>query len=392
MASSLVGAAARLAAGIWLARELGVSGRGEVAIAFATLEFLRHLLPLGLHESSIFISSSCDGIPSNFLWFQVRRYLSRALPVALLLVVLSVPAGIGPAGLTPLVLVGACLGGLAHVLAGLVMGSGHAHVVFLAQGTASVAYALAAIGFALSDMLSTRSAVVAWVLGLLLEVAILHLLALKLRHYAVPSQSTLTAGLRTEAGARFNGALHFGSNRLDVVLLGIAGGSAAAGLYAVAQSANQHVNQFGNVAAAFALRERRTPYEVIGRWQRRSIPLACISAALSLVLIGPVFGQDFLPARLPAVVLALAAPSLVGALVAMQLCIRRGASRGAVRANIAGLLVNSGVVLLFSASFGATAAAVGSLLGYSLRFSIARRHVGRHMEGSMRDERRDLAD
>ncbi len=370
--ATLVGAAI---SGILVARVLGPTGQGVVAVVMALVATAEGLGNMSLTAAEIYLwttsprreALSANALPLGILAGIVVATLTGAAT--------HLVSGKGlPGGDIALLAAGLCAlpvlfsGGW---LAEIMRLAGQIGTLNLAQLLASVAEAILVVAFVVTGHLTVLTAVLAWTISTFVPMPIIVWATKPRARYisASVARRTIGVGLQYHPGTVFLRLLY----RLDVLILTIWVGTAQIGLYAVAVTLAE-MTVIGTDAVAFALRDRQIGLPVAEgahltiRLSRINLIVGTVSfaalAAVSGVAIPLVYGHAYSGAvtalyALGPGVIALASMRAVSAhLVRLE--------RPGVFATLTGLAVaiNAGLNVALIPSLGIVGASLASSVSY----------------------------
>jgi O-antigen/teichoic acid export membrane protein len=376
LASQVLTGGVALVANVLMVRALTPSHRGEVALLLQIVYLGTQLLLLGTERS--FVAAYHDTTPRA----GVRAYARLlAVPAVLGLAAVVAFAVVAPAGLGPVVL--ALIAAFALVEAsGLAIRS-----IAIAAGRLGDFLALRVVEAVLLLALMTGLAVAgtdrpeAWILAYLLAGAVPTMTyAVRWFRQAGAAGDDHNRQVRREGLTLFPAALsNMAMLRVDRLALPALASTSALGLYAAVATMTELLAWPIRAYADSRLGRWRAAHEA-GHLATRPIMLATtvyclvvvpIAATALYLLIVPLFGAAYAPAK--AVVLPLVAAAGLYAVSRVRLGLLIAQGRGGLvsTAEIAGFVVSFAGYLLLIPPYGIAGAAYGSLLGYGACLLVA---------------------
>jgi len=393
VASQLLTGGVALAANILMVRALSPSGRGEVALILQVVYLATQVLLLGTERS--FVASYHDVTPAA----AVRAYARLlVVPGGLMLSAAAAFAVLAPARFDP-----------GPVVIMLIVGYAIAEASSLATRAIAICagrvrdflYARIIESLLLLAMLVTlfvagTSEPAVWIGAYLLSGALptIAYLVLWLRLPA-PAAGPLTRNrtVRAEGLALFPAALsNMAMLRADRLALPVLASTSALGLYASVATmtellawplrayADSRLGKWRATHREGALRTR----PIVAAAVVYCLVVAPIAAGGLYLLIVPVFGEQYAPAKAVVLPLVAAAGLYAVSRISLGLLIARGHSALVSAAEITGFAVSFAAYLLLIPPLGILGAAYGSLIGYGacLLFALVTSRVtgdrGRH--------------
>jgi O-antigen/teichoic acid export membrane protein len=393
VASQLLTGGVALAANVLMVRALSPTGRGEVALILQVVYLATQVLLLGTERS--FVASYHDVTPAA----AVRAYARLlVVPAGLTLAVAAGFAALAPDRFDPGPVV-------------LVLIVGYALVEACSLATRAIAicvgrvrdflYARIVESLLLLAMLVTlfvagTSQPEVWILAYLVSGAVptLAYLVVWLRVPA-PAAAPLTRNrtVRREGLALFPAALsNMAMLRADRLALPVLASTSALGLYASVATMTELLAWPLRAYADSRLGKWRATH-LRGALHTRPIIAAAVVYCLVVgplvagglyLLIVPVFGEQYAPAKAVVLPLVAAAGLYAVSRISLGLLIARGHSALVSAAEITGFAVSFAAYLLLIPSYGILGAAYGSLIGYGacLVFAlVASRVTGDRIKG-----------
>lgn len=375
LASQVLTGGVALAANILMVRALSPSGRGEVALMLQVVYLTTQVLLLGTERS--FVASYHDTAPA----VAVRAY-GRLLVVPCLVGVAAavVYTTVAPDRLNPGSGVVAMLGAYALIETAILA----TRAVAIATGRmadflyARVIESLLLLALLVTLFVADVSHPVVWILAYLLSGAVptFAFLGIWLRQ-PVRAATTVPPGqnrlVRQEGLALFPAALsNMAMLRADRLALPALASTSALGLYA----------SVATMTELLAWPLRAYADSRLGRWRAshrdgglNARPIVVTAAVYALVvaplvagglylLIVPVFGHQYAPAKVVVLPLVAAAGLYAVSRISLGLLIAKGHNALVSAAEIAGFVVSFAAYLLLIPQYGILGAAYGSLLGY----------------------------
>jgi len=382
LASQVLTGGVALAANILMVRALSPSGRGEVALMLQVVYLTTQVLLLGTERS--FVASYHDAAPA----VAVRAY-GRLLLVPCLLggAAAVVFTWVAPERLDPGSGIVAMLGAYALVETAILA----TRAVAIATGRmadflyARVIESLLLLALLVTLFVADVSHPVVWILAYLLSGAVptFTFLTIWLRQPAraatavPPGQNRL---VRQEGLALFPAALsNMAMLRADRLALPALASTSALGLYA----------SVATMTELLAWPLRAYADSRLGRWRAthrdgglNARPIVVTAAVYSLIvaplvagglylLIVPVFGDQYAPAKVVVLPLVAAAGLYAVSRISLGLLIAKGHNALVSAAEITGFAVSFAAYLLLIPQYGILGAAYGSLLGYGACLAFA---------------------
>jgi O-antigen/teichoic acid export membrane protein len=384
LASQLLTGGVALAANILMVRALSPTGRGEVALMLQVVYLATQVLLLGTERS--FVASYHDVAPA----VAVRAYGRLLLvPCGLGLAAAAVFVSVAPERLSP----GPAVVALLACYAIAEASSLATRAVAIAAGRvgdffrARIVESLLLLATMVVLFVGRVSQPGVWILAYLLAGA-LPTVAYVIFWLRLPAPAATTgpAGrnrlVRQEGLALFPAALsNMAMLRVDRLALPALAGTSALGLYAAVATMTELL--------AWPLRAYADSR--LGKWRAshrdgalRAGPVVLAAAVYALLvapvvagglylLIVPVFGERYAPAKVVVLPLVAAAGLYAVSRISLGLLIAKGHSALVSAAEIAGFAVSFAAYLLLIPHYGILGAAYGSLLGYGacLAFALA---------------------
>jgi len=384
LAAQLLTGAVAMAANVLMVRAMHPSGRGEVALMLQVVYLATQVLLLGTERS--FVATYHEVAPASGVKAYARLL---AVPAGLCLAVAVVFPMVVPDRLDPGAGVVLLLAGYAIAEAGslatrsIAVAAGRVHEFLIPRVIESAL--LLVLLLALYAARLTNPAV--WILAYLVSGA-LPTAAYVIRWLRLPApgpatdSDALNRHVRREGLTLFPAALsNMAMLRVDRLALPALASTSALGLYAAVATMTELL--------AWPLRAYADSR--LGKWRAadrsgglNARPLVLAAAAYALVvaplmagglylLIVPVFGEAYAPAKVVVVPLVAAAGMYAVSRVSLGLLIARGHGTLVSAAEIAGFVVSFAAYLLLIPAHGILGAAYGSLLGYGacLLFAMA---------------------
>ena len=375
LASQLLTGGVALAANILMVRALSPSGRGEVALMLQVVYLATQVLLLGTERS--FVASYHDVAPAT----AVRAYARLLLvPCGLGLAAAAVFASVAPERLSP----GPAIVALLACYAIAEASSLATRAVAIAVGrvrdflTARVVESLLLLATMVALFVGRVSHPGVWILAYLLAGALptVAYVIFWLRlpaSVATPVPPGRNRLVRQEGLALFPAALsNMAMLRVDRLALPALGSTSALGLYAAVATMTELLAWPLRAYADSRLGKWRASHRD-GGLQTRPIVVAAAVYALVVapvvagglyLLIVPVFGEQYAPAKVVVLPLVAAAGLYAVSRISLGLLIAKGHSALVSAAEIAGFAVSFAAYLLLIPHYGILGAAYGSLLGY----------------------------
>jgi O-antigen/teichoic acid export membrane protein len=382
LASQVLTGGVALAANILMVRALSPSGRGEVALMLQVVYLTTQVLLLGTERS--FVASYHDAAPA----VAVRAY-GRLLVVPVLIggVAAVVFTSVAPERLDPGSNIVALLGAYALVETAILA----TRAVAIATGRmadflyARVIESLLLLALLVTLFVADVSHPVVWILAYLLAGAVptFTFLGIWLRQPArtvtavPPGQNRL---VRQEGLALFPAALsNMAMLRADRLALPALASTSALGLYA----------SVATMTELLAWPLRAYADSRLGKWRAthrdgglNAKPIVVTAAIYALIvaplvaaglylLIVPVFGHQYAPAKVVVLPLVAAAGLYAVSRISLGLLIAKGHNALVSAAEITGFAVSFTAYLLLIPQYGILGAAYGSLLGYGACLAFA---------------------
>jgi O-antigen/teichoic acid export membrane protein len=382
LASQVLTGGVALVANVLMVRAMSVSGRGEVALMLQVVYLATQVLLLGTERS--FVASYHAAAPA----VAVRAYARLLMiPCGLGLAAVVIFTSVAPHRLNPGTVTVALIGVYTLVEAAalaarsVAIAVGRVHEYLYARVTESLLLLALLIVFFVAEV----SHPIWWIQAYLLSAAVPTCYYV-LRWLRIPAQSEAPVPpgrnrlVRQEGIALFPAALsNMAMLRADRLALPALASTSALGLYAGVSTMTELL--------AWPLRAYADSR--LGKWRAthreaalRTRPIIVAAAGYSLVvapvlagglylLIVPVFGEQYTPAK--AIVLPLVAAAGLYAIsrISLGLLIAKGHSGLVSAAEITGFAVSFAAYLLLIPQHGIVGAAYGSLLGYGACLAFA---------------------
>lgn len=400
VASQLLTGGVALAANILMVRALSPAGRGEVALILQVVYLATQVLLLGTERS--FVASYHDVTPAA----AVRAYARLlVVPGGLTLFAAAAFAALAPARLDPGPVVLMLIVGYAIVEASSLATRAIAICVGRVRDFlyARIVESLLLLAMLVTLFVSGTTQPAVWIGAYLLSGA-LPTLAYLVQWLRLPAPAarplTRNRTVRQEGLALFPAALsNMAMLRADRLALPVLASTSALGLYA----------SVATMTELLAWPLRAYADSRLGKWRAthregalRSRPIVAAAVVYCLVvapiaagglylLIVPVFGAQYAPAKAVVLPLVAAAGLYAVSRISLGLLIARGHSALVSAAEITGFAVSFAAYLLLIPPYGILGAAYGSLIGYGacLLFALVTSKVtGDRMP---REAQRDLA-
>ncbi|MEU4216108.1 NAD(P)H-quinone oxidoreductase [Actinoplanes sp. NPDC026623] len=375
LASQVLTGGVALAANILMVRALSPSGRGEVALMLQVVYLTTQVLLLGTERS--FVASYHDAAPAVAVRAYGRLLLVPCLLGAAAAVVFT---SVAPERLDPGTDIVAMLGAYALVETAILA----TRAVAIATGRmadflyARVIESLLLLALLVTLFVADVSHPVVWILAYLLSGAVptCTFLTIWLRQ-PVRTAAAVPPGqnrrVRKEGLALFPAALsNMAMLRADRLALPALASTSALGLYA----------SVATMTELLAWPLRAYADSRLGRWRAthrdgglNARPIVVTAAVYALVvaplvagglylLIVPVFGDQYAPAKVVVLPLVAAAGLYAVSRISLGLLIAKGHNALVSAAEITGFVVSFAAYLLLIPRYGLLGAAYGSLLGY----------------------------
>jgi O-antigen/teichoic acid export membrane protein len=375
LASQVLTGGVALAANILMVRALSPSGRGEVALMLQVVYLTTQVLLLGTERS--FVASYHDAAPAVAVRAYGRLLLVPCLLGAAAAVVFT---SVAPERLDPGTDIVAMLGAYALVETAILA----TRAVAIATGRmadflyARVIESLLLLALLVTLFVADVSHPVVWILAYLLSGAVptFTFLTIWLRQ-PVRTAAAVPPGqnrrVRQEGLALFPAALsNMAMLRADRLALPALASTSALGLYA----------SVATMTELLAWPLRAYADSRLGRWRAthrdgglNARPIVVTAAVYALVvaplvagglylLIVPVFGNQYAPAKVVVLPLVAAAGLYAVSRISLGLLIAKGHNALVSAAEITGFVVSFAAYLLLIPRYGLLGAAYGSLLGY----------------------------
>jgi O-antigen/teichoic acid export membrane protein len=378
LAQVCVGASAA-AANVLMARALAPSGRGSVALLLQVGYLASQILLLGSERSFIAVYTGSSPAAA------VRAYTRLALApcaagVAVVAVVAATtPAGAGPARTTLVVVTAfAVVNVLVQAVRAIAIATGR-HSGFLGY---TVLSQLALLAVLTVLYLAEVTGPVTWFTGYLLAgafpTAVCWILWSR-RGGAPPPPGDALADADKRRAVRREGVVLFpaaianmGMLHIDRLILPALASTAALGLYAtvatmtalLAWPLQAYADSRLGVWRAAHRQRRRDPSPGALSAAVYALVVAPIAGGVMYVLIVPVFGPRYEPAKALILPLICAATAYGWSRVSLARLVAQGRNATASAAEVSGFAVSLAAYLLLIPTHGALGAAVGSLVGY----------------------------
>lgn len=317
-----IGLATSLGTSILIARALGPTGKGELALLLQVPVIMVALLSMGMGvANTYFVGHRIRTLGESFSDSLLITGAVSVVGIPVTIAVLALIQSLAPVGnrtfaiaslLLPLSLV-------TLALSGMLTGLGRVETLAQRQAAGSVVgLAFVAAAFALGR-LSVRSAVWVSVGASLLSMLLLAgpLVAELRRHIVAPSVRRVLETIRYSIKAHISGIAGFLNRRQDVVLLGVLSTAASVGVYSVGTAISELLwNIPGSLATPIIARSIQETEakgaEIAAQAARVVLLLMVAAAALLAVLVGPLISLVYTPAfSKAAVVFWLLAPGSI---------------------------------------------------------------------------------
>jgi O-antigen/teichoic acid export membrane protein len=384
LAAQLLTGGVAMAANVLMVRAMNPSGRGEVALMLQVVYLATQVLLLGTERS--FVATYHEVAPASGVKAYARLL---AVPAALCLTVAVLFPVVVPDRFDPGAGVVLLLAGYAIAEAGslatrsIAVAAGRVHEFLIPRVIESALLLVLLMALYAADV--TNPAV--WILAYLVSGA-LPTAAYVIRWLRLPApgpvagSGALNRHVRREGLTLFPAALsNMAMLRVDRLALPALASTSALGLYAAVATMTELLAW---PLRAFADSRRGKWRAADRRGGLNARPLVLAAAAYALVLapllagglyllIVPVFGEAYAPAKAVVVPLVAAAGMYAVSRVCLGLLIARGHGTLVSAAEIAGFVVSFAAYLLLIPAHGIRGAAYGSLLGYGacLLFAMA---------------------
>ena len=375
LASQVLTGCVAMAANILMVRALSPSGRGEVALMLQVVYLATQVLLLGTERS--FVASYHDAAPAA----AVRAYARLlVVPYGLGLVAAAVFVSVAPHRLNPGLAIVALLACYSVAEASILA----TRAVAIAVGRmrdylyARVLESLLLLAMLIALFVGRASQPGVWILAYFVA-GVLPTIAYVIFWLRLSAKATapIPAGrnrlVRQEGLALFPAALsNMAMLRADRLALPALASTSALGLYASVATMTELLAWPLRAYADSRLGKWRASHRTGGL---RTRPIVVAAAAYALVvaplvagglylLIVPVFGHQYAPAKAVVLPLVAAAGLYAVSRISLGLLIARGHSALVSAAEIAGFVVSFAAYLLLIPRLGILGAAYGSLLGY----------------------------
>jgi O-antigen/teichoic acid export membrane protein len=375
LASQLLTGGVALAANVLMVRALSPGGRGEVALMLQVVYLATQVLLLGTERSFV---ASYHGVAPGVAVRAYARLL--VVPGVAALIAGAVFVSVAPPRLNPGTVVVAMIGAYALAEAAslatraVAIAVGRVHEFLYARVAESVLLLALLVVLFVADVAHP----VVWILAYLLAGA-LPTIAYVIRWLRLPVLSPAPAPpdhnrlVRQEGLALFPAALsNMAMLRVDRLALPALASTSALGLYA----------SVATMTELLAWPLRAYADSRLGKWRAthrdgalNTRPIVVAAAVYSLVvaplvagglylLIVPVFGAQYAPAKAVVLPLVAAAGLYAVSRISLGLLIAKGHSALVSAAEITGFAVSFAAYLLLIPPYGILGAAYGSLLGY----------------------------
>jgi O-antigen/teichoic acid export membrane protein len=375
LASQVLTGGVALAANLLMVRAMSPSGRGEVALMLQVVYLATQVLLLGTERS--FVATYHDVQPATGVKAYARLL---AVPAGLGLTVAVVFPMVAPDRFDPGAAVVLLLAGYAIVEAtslatrSIAVAAGRVHEFLIARVIESVLLLVMLVVLFAAEVSDPAVWVLAYVISGLLPTAAYVVRWVRLPAPAPgPDSPALNRHVRREGLTLFPAALsNMAMLRVDRLALPALASTSALGLYA----------SVATMTELLAWPLRAFADSRLGKWRAadrggaldaRPVILAAAGYALVVapvlagalyLLIVPVFGPDYAPAKAVVVPLVAAAGLYAVSRVSLGLLIAKGHGALVSTAEIAGFAVSFVAYLLLIPRYGILGAAYGSLLGY----------------------------
>ena len=388
LASQVLTGGVALAANILMVRALSPSGRGEVALILQVVYLTTQVLLLGTERS--FVASYHEVTPAA----AVRAYARLlVVPAGLTLAAAAGFAALAPPRLDPGPLVIALIVGYAAAEATSLATRAIAICVGRVRDFlyARIVESLLLLAMLVTLFVAGATHPAVWIVAYLLSGAIPTLayliLWLRLPAPAAPPPSH-NRTVRREGLQLFPAALsNMAMLRADRLALPVLASTSALGLYAAVATMTELLAWPLRAYADSRLGKWRAGHRE-GALRTRPIVTAAVvyclvvapvAAGALYLLIVPLFGQQYAPAKVVVLPLVAAAGLYAVSRVSLGLLIARGHSALVSAAEITGFVVSFAAYLLLIPAHGILGAAYGSLLGYGtcLAFALVASRVTR---------------